>query len=163
MTRCDVLHLRQILSMLRLRQFIPGLFCRWRAEKPKRSSREKVIAIPLARCARVPRATVRLTALSSCQGGSPTPVEIPPSGACRPKPLPGTLAGASCAVASCRTYLSVTAASFAALAGGSSLTAWAGQAAHTVGGVRGAGWTPGALPCWTQAATAAIARRRRWP
>ena len=41
MKRCGVLHLRQILSTMRLRQFIPGLFCRWRAEKPKRNSRRK--------------------------------------------------------------------------------------------------------------------------
>jgi hypothetical protein len=134
--------------MLRLRQ--PQVARAWFTRRVK--SEEKVIAIPLARCARVPRATVRLSALSSCQGGSPTPVEIPPSVACRPKPLPGTLAGASCAVASWRTYLAVTGASFAALAGGSSLTAWADQAAHTVGGVRGAVWTPAALPRWTVAA-----------
>jgi hypothetical protein len=140
------------IHIMRLGQFIPALFCAPCRKNPKRDNTEKDIAIPLARCARVPRATVRLSALSSCQGGSPTPVEIPPSVACRPKPLRGTLAGASCAVASCRTYLAVTGASFAALAGVSGLTAGAGQAAHTVGGVRGAVWTPAALPHWTVAA-----------
>jgi hypothetical protein len=43
-------------------------------------------------------------------------------------------------------YLPVTGASFAVWADGSSLIRWAGQAAHTVGGMRGAGWTPTALP-----------------
>jgi hypothetical protein len=63
--------------MMRLRQLIPVLFCGPRAEKPNRYTTEKAIAIPLARCARVPRATVRLPALSSWQGGSFAPRCIP--------------------------------------------------------------------------------------
>lgn len=65
--------------MVRLRQCIPVLFCGpWvESARPKRT--ESVIAGPLARCARVPRATVRLTALSSWQGGSFAPRCIPQS------------------------------------------------------------------------------------
>jgi hypothetical protein len=68
-----------------LRQFIPGLFWGLRIEKPKRNSTEKAVAIPLARCARVPRATARLTARSSWSGGLPhPPLTIPPLQGRRP-------------------------------------------------------------------------------
>ena len=63
--------------MMRLRQYVPYLFCHWRSEHPRQNSTEKAIAILLARCARVPRATARLTAPSSWQGGSFAPRCIP--------------------------------------------------------------------------------------
>ena len=103
-----------------------------------------------------------LRPLSSCSRGLfRPPLKIPPvQGLCPlrtrhparggrascPSAGAGTLAGALCAVSSCRTYLPVAGALFAVWAAGSSLTRWAGQAAHTVGGVRGADWTPCALP-----------------
>ena len=129
----------------------------------------KHVALRLARCARVPRATARQASLILAKGGCSGPpfCNSPTSRACRPCTLPTltrggrafrpwagarTLAGASCVVASCRTCLPVTDASLAVWADGSSLTRWAGQAAHTVGRVRGAGWTPRALPHGTGAA-----------
>ena len=61
---------------MRLGQFIPVLFCAPCGEKAKRNSTEKAIAIPLARCARVPRATAPF-GRSSCKGGHFVPRLIP--------------------------------------------------------------------------------------
>jgi hypothetical protein len=63
--------------MMRLRQFVPILFRDRSAEEPKRNPAEKTVAVPLARCARADRATARLAALSSWQGGSFAPRCIP--------------------------------------------------------------------------------------
>ena len=71
------LHRRAGDHIMRLRQLVSVLFCGPRAEKPNRYTTVKAIAIPLARCARVPRASVRLPALSSWQGGSFAPRCIP--------------------------------------------------------------------------------------
>ena len=59
-----------------LRQSIPGLFCGPRSERTKRKSIEQLVAIPLARCARVPRATAPF-GRSSCKGGHFVPRLIP--------------------------------------------------------------------------------------
>ena len=77
--------------IMRLRQLIPVLFCGPRIEKPNWNSTERAIAIPLARCARVPRATVRLTALSSWQGGSFAPRCIPRTRSVAPWTSPDAL------------------------------------------------------------------------
>ena len=61
--------------MMRLRQLEVDRACFTRGVK----SEEQLIAIRLARCARVPRATVRLSALSSWQGALRPPY-IPPVG-----------------------------------------------------------------------------------
>jgi hypothetical protein len=148
--------------MMRSGPLIPVSFFGRLAENPNRNNTEKSIAIPLARCARVPRATAQPPAsLILGKGGPPAPsFPIPPVPRALPLGNPATLArggralirwaadavtwaGDGCAVASCRTYLTVT---------GACLTRWAGQAANAVGGVRGAGWTPRALPLWTGAA-----------
>jgi hypothetical protein len=59
-----------------LRQFIPGLFCGHRSERTKRKRIEQLVAMPLARCARVPRATAPF-GRSSCKGGHFVPRLIP--------------------------------------------------------------------------------------
>ena len=61
--------------MMRLRQLQVDRACFTRWVK----SEDEVVAIPLARCARVPRATARLSALSSWQGALRPPY-IPPVG-----------------------------------------------------------------------------------
>lgn len=72
-------------TMMGLRQFIPGLFCGPRVKKPNQNSTEKPVALPLARCARVPRATACLAARSSWSGGlSHPPLTIPPVQGRRP-------------------------------------------------------------------------------
>lgn len=76
--------------MMRLRQYIPVLFRYCRAEKPKRNSTKTVIAIPLARCARVPRATAPC-GRSSCKGGSFAPRLIPRSRSVAPSTSPDAL------------------------------------------------------------------------
>ena len=73
--------------MMRLRQ--PQVGRAWFTRRVK--SEEKVIAIPLARCARVPRATVRLKALSSCQGGRFAPRCIPQTRSVAPWTSPDAL------------------------------------------------------------------------
>ena len=139
--------------MMSLGQFIPVLFYR--------NPPAKVIALPLARCARVPRATAQPPAsLILFKGVLPTPVENPPVSRALPVDNPATLArggralirwaadavtwaGDGCAGTPLRACLSAPDAS---------LTRWAGQASNAVGGVQGAGWTPGTLPLWTRAA-----------
>ena len=59
--------------------------------KQNQNSTAKAIAIPLARCARVPRATVRLKALSSCQGGHFVPRLIPQTRSVAPWTTPDAL------------------------------------------------------------------------
>jgi len=139
--------------MIWLSQFIPVLFYR--------NPTAEAITLPLARCARVPRATAQPPALLILfKGVLPTPVENPPVSRALPVDNPATLArggralvrlaadavtwdGDGCAGAPFRACLSAPAAC---------LTRWAGQASNAVGGVRGTGWTPGALPLWTGAA-----------
>jgi len=146
--------------MMRLRQLVPVLFC-W-------NSPEKLIALLLARCARWTRATAQPPAsLILFKGVLPTPVENPPVSRALPVENPATLArggrasvrwaadavtwaGDGCAGAPFRACLSAPVAR---------LIRWAGQASNAVGGVRGAGWTPGALPLWTGAARGAMAKR----
>src|SRR5437016_8786575 len=77
--------------MMRLREFIPDLFCDCRAGNPRQNSTEKAVAMRLARCARVPRATVRLAALSSWQGGSFAPRCIPRTRSVAPWTSPDAL------------------------------------------------------------------------
>src|ERR1019366_6845416 len=70
---------------MRLRQKIPVLFGGHRSEAASRNSPEKGRRVPLARCARVPRATARLAAHSSWSGGLPhPPLTIPPVQGRRP-------------------------------------------------------------------------------
>jgi hypothetical protein len=64
------------IHIMRLGQFIPALFCAPCRKNPKRDNTEKDIAIPLARCARVPRATAPF-GRSSWEGGSFAPRCIP--------------------------------------------------------------------------------------
>ena len=68
----DALHLRRILSMMRLRQL--QVDRAWFTRRVK--SEEQLIAILLARCARVPRATAPF-GRSSCKGGHFVPRLIP--------------------------------------------------------------------------------------
>ena len=66
---------------MQLRQFIPGLFCGPRIEKPNRNSRELVVAIPLARWVRVkprPRSAFGFTPLG--KGVASPPVASPGPG-----------------------------------------------------------------------------------
>lgn len=127
----------------------------------------KTVAITLARCARWTRATAQpLASLILFKGVLPTPVENPPVSRALPVDNPATLArggrasirlaadavtwaGDGCAGAPVGACL---------LAPDARLTRWAGQASNAVGGVRGAGWTPGALPLWTGAARGALAK-----
>src|SRR5208282_453450 len=130
---------------MQLSQFIPVLFCGPSRKETKRNSREKAIAIALARCARVPRATAQPPAsLILFKGVLPTPVENPPVSRALPVDNPATLArgeralirlaadavtwaGDGCAGVPFRACLSAPAAC---------LTRWAGQASNAVGGVR---------------------------
>jgi hypothetical protein len=63
--------------MMRLRQYIPVLFCGARIEKPNRNSTESGIAIALARCAAVVPPPPLTDVRSSWQGGSFAPRCIP--------------------------------------------------------------------------------------
>ena len=146
---------------MRFSSFIPVVFYR---DHPA-----EVIALPLARCARWTRATAQPPAsLILFKGVLPTPVENPPVSRALPVDNPATLArggrasirlaadavtwaGDGCAGAPFRACLSAPAAR---------LIRWAGQASNAVGGVRGAGWTPGAPPLWTGAARGAMAKPR---
>lgn len=77
--------------MMGLRQYIPVLFRSRRVEEPKRNPAEKAVAARGARCARRTRATVRLTALSSWQGGSVAPRCIPRTRSVAPWTSPDAL------------------------------------------------------------------------
>ena len=130
---------------MKLPQFILVLFRHQRVENPNRKSLEKVIAILLARCACVPRATAQPAAsLILFKGVLPTPVENPPVSRALPVDNPATLArggralirlaadavtwaGDGCAGVPFRACLSAPAAC---------LTRWAGQASNAVGVVR---------------------------
>ena len=67
---------RGVLSMMRISQQNPGLFHVKQSGKQKQNNTEKGIAVPLARCARVPRATAPV-GRSSCKGGHFVPRLIP--------------------------------------------------------------------------------------
>ena len=73
-----------------LGQYIPVLFPSRRAENQQRNPAEKAIAVPLARCARVPRATAPC-GRSSWQGGSFAPRCIPRSRSFAPCTSPDVL------------------------------------------------------------------------
>ena len=140
--------------IMRLRQSIPALFHVKRPEKTKRNNTEIAIAIPLARCARVPRATAQPAASLILRRGLSGPRSDPPVSRALPCDNPATLArggralirwaadavtwaGGGCAVTPSRANLAAT---------GAGLTRWAGQASNAVGGVPGADWTPAGLP-----------------
>ena len=83
--------------MMRLRQQNPGSFHVKQSGKQKQNRAQKAVAILLARCARVPRATVRLSALSSWQGALRPPYIPPVERAERAKerPWPGSIGARS--------------------------------------------------------------------
>src|SRR4029077_11107930 len=118
---------------------------------PQEKIREKIVAISLARCARLYRATVRLASHSSCQGGLRPPFGIPrrrgvPAPSPAGVPLPPRLNGAHRIALAGDHTLSLGGqhrAAGAALSPWAGAGTWAGAFVAALGAALGAVWADG--------------------